>query len=110
MAQDFLRWDMLGTLSAASGVVIVVSNTVRQLSRIPGPYVPFVISVIVTYGAAVVVNKLTTWPEWVLAFLLFCTATGAQEVVVKGAADTPPPSIRLHGRAPVRWLSSWLTW
>jgi hypothetical protein len=113
MAQNWYEWAALGTLAGAAGAVIVLGNTARSLFGIRGPWVPFLVSILLTYAGAATVDKLQAWPDWVLAFLngclLFCTDTGGQEIAVKGSQGQPPPPLRPQGFLGVRWLSSWLT-
>ncbi|MDX6560058.1 MAG: hypothetical protein QOF72_3107 [Blastocatellia bacterium] len=112
MAADFFNWQTLGTLAAASGAVVAVSNTIRRLTRLAGPTVPFVISLAITFAGAAQTSSLAKWSDWVLTFLnsclLFCTATGAQEALVVGAEGAAPKPLTPHGAPPAKWLSSWL--
>lgn len=110
--QDFFTLSTLGTLAGATTIIIVVTNTARALTGIRWPVIPFLVSILVTFGAAVASSKLSTWPEWLIAFfnscLLFCTATGAQSTLVEGASGQQEGKLTQHaGRPKPRWLSDW---
>jgi hypothetical protein len=57
-------------------------------------------------------HKLEHWPDYLVAFfnacLLFCTATGAQEITVEGVKPRDAGTKELQSRREVRWLSSWV--
>jgi hypothetical protein len=114
MPADFFTWGALGTLAAASGAVVVVSNTVRRFTRLTGPVVPFVVSLLITFGGGARSHALGDWDwsDWVITFLnsclLFCTATGAQETVVAGAQGQAPSPLQPHGAKPTPFWSSWV--
>ena len=110
--QEFFTWNSLGTLASASAGVVVVTNTVRRVVGIKSPLVPFVVSLLITIGGAYQANALHGVGAWGLAFLnsclLFCTATGAQEVVVKAATPSPPEEVEPQALPKLKWLSSWM--
>jgi hypothetical protein len=112
MPADFFTWATLGTLAAASGAVVVVSNTVRRFTRLTGPVVPFVVSLLITFGGGARSHALGNWSDWVLTFLnsclLFCTATGAQETVVAGAQGQTPNTLQPQGARRTPFWSSWV--
>jgi hypothetical protein len=115
VGQDFFTADSLGTVAGASVVIIVVTNTIRSVGKIDHMAVPFVVSLLVSFGVAAQAGKLEAWPDYAIAFfnacLLFCTATGAQETIVsgsKGKREGGAEDHSLRRRGPVKWTSSWL--
>lgn len=109
--ENFFTWSSLGTLAGASAAVVVVSNTIRKVSGLCSPVVPLVVALMVTFGAAWNARTLLVVADWGLAFLnaclLFCTATGAQEVIVEAATSRPAGGPRRYGRRKLKWFSSW---
>lgn len=111
--QEFFTLGTLGTLAGATTIIIVVTNTARSVIGLRSPLVPFLISLLVTFGAAAAAETLSAWPSWVLAFfnscLLFCTATGAQTTLVEGAKGKLGGEMTTQsGQPKPRWLSDWL--
>jgi hypothetical protein len=108
--QDFFTVDTLGTIAVASAAIIAVTNTLRRTLGLGGAIVPFIISLIITFGTAKMAHKLGDWPEWAIAFfnacLLYCTATGAQETVIPRPAGTTEE--QSFGRRRRPWFSSWI--
>jgi hypothetical protein len=106
--QDFFTLDTLGTMAVASAAIIAVTNTLRRAVGLGGAIVPFLVSLVITFGTAKIANKLGDWPEGGVAFfnacLLYCTATGAQET----AAPRPAGTTDLQSRRRLPLLSSWL--
>jgi hypothetical protein len=112
VAQEFFTWSSLGTLAAASAAVVVVTNTVRKVIGLATPLVPFIVSLLITIGGAYQTDALHGVGAWGIAFLnaclLFCTATGAQEVVVEAATPRQPEEAKPHAGRRLKWLSSWM--
>ena len=111
LPKDYYTWESLGTLAIASGAVVVVANTLRTLLKLDSPWVPFLVSLILTLVGAYTASKLASLQGWLIALLnsclLFCTATGANQglhAAKPRLEGTPQP----FGRRPVKWLSPWL--
>jgi hypothetical protein len=102
------------TVTGGVVVVVVVSNTLRRVTRVGTPIIPFLASLAVGYFGAHVTGHLAGLGDAALAFfnscLLFCTATGAQETIFEGSKgqllnqETKQSLIRPK----VPWLSSWV--
>jgi hypothetical protein len=113
-AQEFFTISSMGTLATATAAVIVVTNTLRRVLGVIHIILPFVISVILTFGYAVYQGLLHDAMQWIVAFinscLLFCTATGTQEVVVEAAKPQPVDKDKHQSqdREQVKLLSSWI--
>lgn len=114
MNENFFDWGSFQTVAGATIIVVVISNTLRAVTRIGTPIIPFVVSLIVSFTGAYLIGRLSTLPEGMLAFfnacLLFCTATGAQETVVHGAKGKPLAGTQNQGLVcpKLGWLSSWI--
>lgn len=108
--QDFYTWESLGTLAIAAGAVVVVANTARTLLRVASPWVPFLISLLVTLAGAYGASRLESLPDWVIVILnsclLFCTATGANQAL-NAAAPQAEGEARPYGKLHIKWLSPW---
>lgn len=111
-AQEFFTWTSLGTLAGASAAVVVVTNTVRKVIGLATPLIPFIVSLLITIGGAYQAGAMHGAGAWGIAFLnaclLFCTATGAQEVVVEAVTPREPEEAKVHARRRIKWLSSWI--
>lgn len=109
--ETYFTWPALVTLGGSALAVIVVSNTVRALSKRDTPWVPFIVSIVVSFGVAHYTMALGQWIDYVLALLnsclLFCTAAGMNQAGVElkpAPAGQPKP----YGSRKVTWLSPWL--
>lgn len=112
-AESFFTIDSFGTVAGSAAAIIVLTNTCRKITRWITPLVPFVFSLIVAFLAAgAFAGKLENATDWIIAFLnsclLFCTATGAQEVVVSGANAQDAERASRQSSNPVPFFSSWL--
>jgi len=111
-AQQYFTWGSLATLASASAAVLLVTNTVHKIVGLTSPLVPFVVALLITIGGAYYANVLVGVDSWGLAFLnaclLFCTATGGQEILVEGTKPHPPEESKPQARGKVKWLSSWI--
>lgn len=109
--ENFFTLDTFATVAGSTGIIVVVTNTIRSAFRSRSPLIPIGISIIVGFAGAAVANKLGAWPEWLLAFanscLLFCTATGAAETTAAGAEGRVGGGAELQSDKPVRFFSSW---
>jgi|GEM_PF-2918458 len=112
IGEEFFTLGSLGTMAVASGAILAVTNTIRRVFGIGHLVVPLIVALVITFSVAAAAHKLGNWPEWIVAFLnaclLFCTATGAQELVT---ADQLKPKVagapELQRRRSLRWWSSW---
>ena len=105
----FFDFQSLGTYAGASLAVVVVSNTIRKLTKWDSPWPPFIVSQLVAFGLAFQ-HGIHGLPDGLLAFLngclLFMTADGMQAVAL--TAKNPAGGTRAFGAKPVPWLSRWL--
>lgn len=111
--EGFITWTSLGTIAGASAAILVVSNTIRKIFGIRSPIVPFAVALIITFGGAYkAAGSLPNFYDCGLAFLnsclLFCTATGGQEVIVDIKTTKPEGKPERHGKKKIKWFSSWL--
>jgi hypothetical protein len=108
---DFLTSTALGTFTGASVATVVVGNTARYLTKRDLRVVPFVFALVFAYVAAQITGNPRTLSDVLLVLLngclLFCTAIGANQVLVSVASQ--PGGIAPHGRprSAIRWLQSW---
>jgi hypothetical protein len=105
---DFFTAKALGTFTGASVATVIVSNTVRVLIGKDWRFIPFVVALVFAYAASRIVGDPHTFPDYLLVLLngclLFCTAIGANDVLV---AQAQPDGIRRQSARRVRWLQSW---
>ena len=98
LTQEFFAAESLGQLSVAVAAVTAVSVTIRRVSGLNSPILPFVVSVIVTYVAAGAAGSLKPLPlaqfpageffrsliEWLVPLLnsclLFSSVIGVTEM------------------------------
>ena len=110
--ENFFTVDTFGTVAGSTGIIVVVTNTIRSFFRTRTALIPIAVSILVGFVGAALANKLGSWPEGLLAFfnscLLFCTATGATETIVAGAQGRVGGGAELHSDTPVPFFSSWL--
>jgi zinc transporter ZupT len=75
----------IGSVTVATSAIIVVSNTLYALFRLPQKWTAIVVALLISY-LNVVFLAGAQWYDWVLAFvngcLLFCSALGLNEIVV----------------------------
>jgi hypothetical protein len=112
-AQTFFTGDTFGTVAGCAAAIIIISNTIRALTRLTTPLIPFVISLIIGFVVAGgLAGKLNEPIEWLLAFLnsclLFCTATGGQEIATTAGQPKQPGGVVRQSVKPVPFFSSWL--
>src|SRR3954447_2675950 len=113
-ATDFLTTKALGTYTGASLATVVTGNTFRYLFHKDWPAIPFLCAVVFAYAAATIVGHPTSAGDYLLvllnACLLFCTALGANEVLVSAAATSNAKDrIEAHGRTrrDIKWIQPW---
>jgi hypothetical protein len=85
----------IGSVTIATSAIIVVTNTLYTLFRLPTKWTAFAIALIIAY-LNVLFSATPQWYDWLLAFvnscLLFCSALGLNEIVIKsGKAQTKEP-------------------
>jgi hypothetical protein len=111
-ATEFFTTHSVLTFAGASGATLIVTNTIRKLTRLESAWVPFVVALILAFVIAASTDALGGVLDGVVALLnaclLFCTALGLQEgaVAAKTPAEEGRPT-RQSGRT-VPWLSPWL--
>jgi hypothetical protein len=110
--QNFFTMESFATFGGASLAVLILTNTVRRLTKFNHPLVAFVFSQFVAFFGASGSNSLGTASHYFITFLngclLFCSAAGINETASKIAEPAPPPgSVKPHGAQPAKWLSSW---
>jgi tetrahydromethanopterin S-methyltransferase subunit C len=111
--ETFFTADSFGTVAGCAAAIIIASNTIRKLTRLTTPLVPFVISLVIGFVVAGgLAGKLNGPMEWLLAFLnsclLFCTATGGQEIAATAGQAQQPGGVTRQSATPVSFFSSWL--
>lgn len=113
--ESFFTMDTFGTAVGCSGVIVILTNTFRTLTRLTSPLFPFIISLIVGFLAAgLLAGKLHSGADWGLAFLnsclLFTMATGGQETAAAASQGQGPGGVVRQSRSlkPVGFFSSWL--
>lgn len=108
---DFLTGKALGTFTGASLATVLMGNTARYLTKRDWRIVPFLFALVFAYVGAEISGDPTTLSDFLLVLLngclLFCTAIGANQVLVSVADQ--PGGIAPHGRSrrDIRWLQSW---
>ena len=96
----------IGSVTIATSAIIVVTNTLYTLFRLQQKWTAFAMALIIAY-LNVMFSDTPQWYDWVLAFvnacLLFCSALGLNEIVIKsGKAQTKEPL--QEGRFFKSWL------
>jgi hypothetical protein len=113
--ESFFTLDSFGTVAGAAGAIIIVTNTFRKATGWNSPMVPLIFSLLLGFViAGYLADKLHNVGDYVLAFvnscLLFCTATGGQEVAGAATEERKPPGVGPHAKPapkPVPYFSSW---
>jgi len=112
MQSEYFTWTSLGMLTTASGAVIVVTNTLRNALGLDRPWIPLVIALTLSFGFAWHGNQLNDLASALLAALnaclLFCTATGANETIVRNRESASSGIAKPQVRKNVAWWGSWL--
>jgi hypothetical protein len=111
--ETFFTPDSFATVASCSFAIILVTNTVRRVTRLTSPLIPFAMSLVIGFVVAGgLADKLNTPMEWLLVFLnsclLFCTATGGQEIAVTAGQGKGPGPVNQQSSEPVDFFSSWL--
>lgn len=117
---DFFTTSSIVTFAGATGVIWVLSNTIRLLTKRNPLIILFLLSIGVAYLGAYVGNNLTNVVAAILTLingcLLFCTTagfheTGANLAGTAGSNTTNAPPAdggpKLQSGKPVTFLSSW---
>jgi hypothetical protein len=96
----------IGSVTIATSAIIVVTNTLYTLFRLPVKWTAFAMAIIIAY-LNVIFSQSPQWYDWLLAFvnacLLFCSALGLNEIVVK--SDKTQTKEQGTGK---RWFRSWV--
>jgi hypothetical protein len=107
---EFFSWTALGSLGGAVGAVTVVTNTIRRLTKLDSPAVPFAVCLGVVFGTWIANGAAHPLSGVIISFLnsclLFCAALGVNDSLV--SAVQPAGRVTLHGTRPVRWWQTWL--
>lgn len=131
-AQDFFGVATFAQVAGAVVLVTTVSTTVRRLTKLESPWVPFIVSILVTYLGAGLAGALDSGATetsvstrafaerivaWVLPLLngclIFLAGVGSMEVGAAATRPTIPPGARPNAAAPwaarqtPSWLKSW---
>ncbi len=111
---DFLTVKALGTYTGASVATVISGNTARYLSKRDLRIVPFLLALVFSYVAAQITGDPDKIEDYLLILLngclLFCTAIGANQVLVsvadQGGGDG---GVRAFGSSTreIKWLQSW---
>ena len=109
--QQFVSTTSILTFGGASVGVLMIAATIQKVISKTWIAIPFAASLLVgTIVAAYSKNFHSHSPlDWLVAFinccLLFCTATGANEL----AAVRPAGGLKLQSKLGGKWFVSWLT-
>jgi hypothetical protein len=107
---NFLTPATVITYGGASVAVMAVSNTLRTMAKVDSPWVPFVVSVLVTIGGAIYAKPtwdfITVLLILVNSCILFSTSAGIQGTAIYAAK--PTNMVKPFAGKPVGWLSPWL--
>jgi hypothetical protein len=108
---DFLSGKALGTFAGASAATVTLGNTARYLTKKDLRVVPFLIALVFSYVAAEITGDPNTVGEWALVglngCLLFCTAIGANQVLVSAMPQPGGTQAQGSEHREIRWLQSW---
>jgi hypothetical protein len=108
---SFFTIESLITYGGASIGVVVASNTLRTVLRINNAWPPFIISLSICFFGVYHVKETITLTDGVVAFfnscLLFTSATGIDQGLVRVVHGKPAGKSEQQGRAKVPWISSW---
>lgn len=108
---EFFTAEGLTSFGTASLVVVVVSNVLRRFIHFKAPWIPFVVSMLVAIVHAKIIETLSSSVDYAIAFfngcLLFCNATGVQEVATFAMTPKEPGGVKPHGKEKIKWFSSW---
>src|ERR1700674_4958714 len=109
--ESYFTLDSFGTIAGSTAAIMILTNTFRKVTRRTTPLAPFVISLVIGFVVAGgFAGKLHDPVDWLVAFLnsclLFCTATGGQEVAATGGQSQEPGGITRQSLKPVRFFSS----
>jgi hypothetical protein len=96
----------IGSVTIATSAIIVVSNTLFALFRLPQKWTAIVVALVISY-LNVAFAAGSQWYDWLLAFvngcLLFCSALGLNEIVV---SSKRPAEKDINGRS--GFFRTWL--
>lgn len=108
---EFFTADGLTSFGTASLAVVVVSNVLRRFIPFKAPWIPLVISMLVAIVNAKSTERLSSGVDYAIAFfngcLLFCNATGMQEVATFAITPKELGGVKPHGKEKIKWFSSW---
>jgi hypothetical protein len=109
---EFFTPTSLATFAGASLAVMVISNTVRHLTKWDSPLPCFVVSMIISLFAARILDALSGAVGVFVAIangcLLFCSAAGLQEATVKLLIPKLAGGRKESGLGRTSWLTPWL--
>lgn len=107
--QEFVTTTSILTFGGASLAVLLISTTIQRVTARNWIVIPFAAAMVVGFVVAIESGSLRGPLDWLVAFvnccLLFCTATGANELVAGRPAGGTAPQGRLRGK----WFVSWFT-
>jgi len=107
--EQFVTTTSVLTFGGASLLVVIVSTAIHRLTGRVWIAVPFVLSVLTAFMIAGSSNQLATPLQWLVtvgnAALLFCTATGANQLATERPAGQTRPHGLVKGKLFVSWLS-----
>ena len=108
-AQEFVTTTSILTFGGASLAVFLISSTIQRIMAKNWIVIPFAAAIVVGFVVATASGTLRDPLDWLVAFvnccLLFCTATGANEL----AAVRPAGGTKPQGRTPGKWFVSWFS-
>jgi hypothetical protein len=103
--------NTIKTFAESTAVILAVSIALRRAFRINHPVVPFILSLLLSFGLAISDGTKHDFWTWVLAFvngcIMYCAVIGANETVVDFATAKPAGEGKPHGRPPAKFLASY---
>jgi len=108
--QDYLNETTIGIFGIATAGVFAVGIAFRKVFKINHPLVPFITSLMISFGLAGSNGTLRSFLGWLIAFInacmLFCASVGANETVTDFVTEKPAGQGKQYGGQPMPWFKS----
>jgi hypothetical protein len=109
-SNGFVDAKTIGAFAGATAAVFAATAVVRRVFGYSKPWVPFLLSLIVSLALAQASNALHTLLDWVVAVanacLLFCAVAGVNEGADNIAHPPPVGQGEQHGAEEKKFLGS----